>query len=162
MLYFYLLYILGTGLVITWRKVFILCWSVIEGRLGDNGAWWSIDTNATEHTNQRGLGEKHDILRLSCDPDIHLRAKFFCAIIDTFYVNNCNYIFFLLNIVIQKKSVKNISGKSREYLKRLPAYVKLAVAKREIVSKRCTKRTPEEWLLLGGSSHFLTVEHPLG
>ena len=52
--------------------------------------------------------------------------------------------------------------KSREYLKRLLAYVKLAVAKREIVSKRCTKRTPEEWLLLGGSSHFLMVEHPLG
>ena len=44
--------------------------SVIEGRLGDNGAWWSIDTNATGHTNQRGLGEKHDILRLSYDPDI--------------------------------------------------------------------------------------------
>ena len=66
------------------------------------------------------------------------------------------------NIVIQKKSVKNISGKSREYLKRLPAYAILAVAKKEIVSKRCTKRTPEERLLLGGSSHFLMVEHPLG
>ena len=44
--------------------------------------------------------------------------------------------------------------KSREYLKRLLAYVKLAVAKREIVSKRCTKRAPEEWLLLGGFSFF--------
>lgn len=44
--------------------------SVMEGRLGDNGARWAIDTNATGHTNQRGLGEKHDILRLSYDPDI--------------------------------------------------------------------------------------------
>lgn len=44
--------------------------SVIEGRLGDNGAWWSIDTNATGHTNMGGHGEKHDILRLSYDPDI--------------------------------------------------------------------------------------------
>lgn len=43
--------------------------SVIEGRLGDNGAWWSIDTNATGHTNQRNLGEKHDTLKLSYDPD---------------------------------------------------------------------------------------------
>ena len=42
------------------------------------------------------------------------------------------------NIVIQKKSVKNISGKSREYLKRLPAYAILAVAKKEIVSRRYT------------------------
>lgn len=51
--------------------------SVIEGRLGDNGAWWSIDTNATGHTNQRNLGEKHDTLKLSYDPDtFHLNFDY--------------------------------------------------------------------------------------
>ena len=162
MLYFYLLYILGTRLVITWRKVFILCWSVIEGRLGDNGAWWSIDTNATEHTNQRGR-ERSMISWGSAATRIYIWGRNFFVQLLTHFTSIIAIIYFPVNnIVIQKKSVKNISGKSRKYLKRLPAYDILAVAKKEIVSKRCTKRTPEERLLLGGSSHFLTVEHPLG
>ena len=44
--------------------------SVIEGRYGENGVRWSIDTNATGHTDMGGHGEKHDLLQLSLDPDI--------------------------------------------------------------------------------------------
>ena len=39
--------------------------------------------------------------------------------------------------------MKNIGGKSREYLKRLPAYVILVVAKKEVVFKWYTKRKPQ-------------------
>ncbi len=48
---------------------------------------------------------------------------------------------------------KHINNGIREYLKRLPAYVIIAVAKKEIVSKRCTNKTPRS----GGSSGFLLV-----
>ena len=46
-------------------------------------------------------------------------------------------------VILDCRSRQYIVGGSREYLKRLLAYAIMAVAKKEVVSKRYTKRKPQ-------------------